>query len=179
MTTTRPDTTEAMARVLETEKALGVQLDYMREMAERGSPVLARMQALTAMNRADAQSTLSADIRCFATLGAVQADDCGECVQIHINMDRALGINPKLLQAALDHRPDLLPGPLALAWRFGQAVAANAPEMEDLRQQLEKICGRDAMIELSFHLAVSRFYPTVKRAMGYALSCSLVQVKAA
>src|SRR5690606_41869114 len=62
---------------------------------------------------------------------------------------------------------------------FGQAVATNAPEMEDLRQDMERICGRDAMIELSFHLAVSRFYPTVKRAMGYAQSCSLVQVRAA
>lgn len=173
------DQDKAMARVLETEKALGVRLDYMREMAERGSGALAKMQALTALNWAEAGSPLPAEIRCFATLGAVQQDDCGECVQIHINMDRALGINPKLLQAALDGRPDLLPAPLGLAWRFGRAVAANAPDMEELRQELEQVCGRDAMIELSFHIAVSRFYPTVKRAMGYAKSCSLVQVRAA
>lgn len=180
MTTTHsPAVTDAMARVLETEKALGVRLDYMREMAERGSPVLEKIQAISAMNRAKAQSTLNPEIRRFATLGAVQADDCGECVQIHVNIDRAAGMDPKLLQAALDGRPDLLPGPLATAWRFGQAVATNAPEMEDLRQDMERICGRDAMIELSFHLAVSRFYPTVKRAMGYAQSCSLVQVRAA
>ncbi len=173
------NTAEAMDQVLATEQALGVRLDYMREMAAAGSPVLAKIQAISAMNRTESTSGLPAEIRALATLGAVQADDCGECLQIHVNMDRAIGINPKLLQAALDHRPELLPAPLALAWRFGQAVAGNDPAMEDMRAELEQLYGRPAMIELSFHLAVSRFYPTVKRALGYAASCSLVQVKAA
>lgn len=174
-----PDTAAALERVAATEAALGVRLDYMREMAEAGSPVLQKIQAISAMNRAEAGSGLPAEIRAFATMGAVQADDCGECLQIHINMDRALGIHPTLLQAALDRRPELLPAPIALAWRFGQAVAANDPAMEDMRLELEQLYGRPAMIELSFHLAVSRFYPTVKRALGYAASCSLVQVQAA
>lgn len=178
MTATR-DTTAALDRVAATEALLGVRLEYMREMAEAGSPVLEKIQAISAMNRAETGSNLPAEIRVFATMGAVQADDCGECLQIHVNLARALSVNPKLLQAALDHRPDLLPAPMALAWRFGQAVAANDPAMEDMRLELEQLCGRPAMIELSFHLAVSRFYPTVKRAMGYAASCSLVQVQAA
>lgn len=175
------DTGIALQQVAASEVVLGVRLDYMREMAELGSPVLARMQALTALNRHDAvpASTLPGDIRAFATLGAVMHDDCGECVQIHINLDRAAGIDAALLQAALDRRIDDLPAPLALAWRFGQAVAANDPAMEALREQLEKVHGRAAIIDLGFSMAVARFYPTVKRAMGYAQSCSLVQVKAA
>lgn len=170
---------KAMADVRESECRLGVQLDYMREMAEAGSPVLAKIQALSAMSRSDAACSLPAEIRCFATLGAAQAEDCGECVQIHVNMDRAIGINPHLLQAALDGRPDLLPKPLGLAWRFGQAVAANAPEMEDMRLALEQQYGRAAMMELAFAIAVARFYPAVKRALGYAKSCSSVAVRAA
>lgn len=177
--TANSDSAAALERVMATERALGVQLDYMREMAQLGSPVLDKLQAFTALNRAEAGSTLPAEIRCFATLGAVQADDCGECLQIHINMDHALGINPKLLQAALDYRPELLPGPLAQAWRFGQAVANNAAGMEELRLALEELYGRPAMIELSYAIATARFYPTVKRALGYAQSCSLVKVKAA
>lgn len=170
----------ALARVADSERLLGVRLDYMREMAVCGSPVLDKIQALTALNRpAEAGSGLPADIRAFATLGATQQDDCGECVQIHINLDIAAGIAPALLQAALDRQPERLPAPLALAWRFGQAVAANDPAMEELRLGLEKQYGRLAMIDLAFAIAVARFYPTVKRAMGYAQSCSLVQVKAA
>jgi hypothetical protein len=174
------DTVAALAQVAASEAVLGVRLEYMREMAELGSPVLARMQALTALNRGGpAASGLPAEIRAFATLGAIMQDDCGECVQIHINLDRAAGIDAILLQAALERRIDALPPHLALAWRFGQAVAANDPAMEELRLQLEQAHGRAAVIDLSFSMAVARFYPTVKRAMGYAQSCSLVQVKAA
>lgn len=179
MTAPNPATTDAMARVLAAEAQLGVQLDYMREMAAAGSLVLDKLQAFGALNRASAGTDLPPEIRCFATLGAVQYDDCGECVQIHINLDRTIGINPAFLQAALDEKPDLLPGPLALAWRFGRAVAAYAAEMEDLRLDLEGRYGRPAMMELAFAIAAARFYPTVKRALGYAKSCSLVRVKAA
>ncbi|HEX6956399.1 MAG TPA: hypothetical protein VF194_00295 [Ferrovibrio sp.] len=178
-TDTAASVAAALERVEASEKLLGVRLDYMREMAEAGSPVLAKLQALSTLNRAEPASALPAEIRSFAVLGAVQHDDCGECVQIHINLDRAIGINPNLLQAALDRRLDLLPTPLALAWKFGHAVAANDPTMEDLRQELERLYGRAALMELSFALGAARFYPTVKRALGYALSCSLVQVKAA
>ena len=174
-----PDTAAAMARVLASEAMLGVRLDYMREMAVAASPVLDRLQALSALSRAEAGDSLPPEIRCFATLGAVQQDDCGECVQIHVNLGRAIGMDPVLLQAALDGRPELLPGPLALAWRFGRAVAANDPAMEDMRIDLERRYGREAMMELSFAIAAARFYPAVKRALGYAKSCSLVRVKAA
>jgi hypothetical protein len=170
---------KAMAGVIEAERQLGVRLDYMREMAELGSPVLDKLQAISMMNRNDAGNNLPAEICAFATLGAVQAEDCGECVQIHVNIDRAIGINPRLLQAALDGKPELLPEPLALAWRFGRAVAANAPEMEDMRLVLERQYGRAAMMELAFSIAIARFYPAVKRALGYAKSCSLVNVQAA
>jgi alkylhydroperoxidase/carboxymuconolactone decarboxylase family protein YurZ len=170
----------ALQQVAASEAALGVRLDYLREMAETGSPILARMQALTALNRETARaSDLPADVRAFATLGAVMHDDCGECVQIHVNLDRAAGIDAGLLQAALDRRIDALPAPLALAWQFGAAVAANDPAMEELRERMEQAHGRAAIVDLAFSMAVARFYPTVKRAMGYARSCSLVQVKAA
>lgn len=168
----------ALERIAAAEAVLGVRLDYQREMATLGAPVLGHIQAITAMNRAAADAALPAAIRQFATLGAVQQDDCGACVQIHVNLDRAEGADPALLRAALAGRPQDLPAPLGLAWRFGQAVAANAPELEALRQELEQYCGRAAMIELSFHIAVARFYPTVKRALGYAQSCALVQVAA-
>src|SRR3546814_11270442 len=78
--------------------------DLMREMAEAGAPVLEKIQAISAMNRAESGSNLPAEIRAFATMGAVQADDCGECLQIHLNMDRALGVTPRMLQAAMAHR---------------------------------------------------------------------------
>lgn len=169
----------ASARLAAAEAQLGVRLDYLREMAAAGSPVLAKIEAVAGLDRASISSDLPLEIRSFATLGALQADSSAECVQIHVNLDRAVGINPALLQAALDGRAALLPGPLALAWRFGRAVAENDAAMDDLRQDLEARYGRPAIMDLAFAIAVARFYPTVKRVLGYAPDCSPVRVRAA
>lgn len=166
-------------RIAATERQLGVPLDYMREMAKLGSPVLFRLGRLAALNRGGDMDDVPAGLLQFAVLGAVMADDCGECVQIHVNLARAAGSDPALLQAAVDGRIDGLPAELALAWRFGQAVAANDSTMEDFRAQVEAICGRRAMVEIGYAIGMGRFYPTLKRALGYARSCSLVQVRAA
>jgi len=172
--------TEKLTRVEASEARLGgVRLDYMREMAALGSAVFERMEAFGAL--AHQQGMLKpeqAAIIRFATLGAIQADDCGECVQIHVNLDRAAGTDPTLLRLALARQPEKLPPAYGLAWRFGQAVARNADDMEELRQELEAIIGRAAMFELGFALACMRVYPTLKRATGYALSCSKVEIAA-
>lgn len=160
------------------EKAVGVRLDYLREMAARQSPVLGRMLRLAALSRATG-AVVPAEVVHFAALGATRQEDCGECLQIGVNLARGAGSDPELLQAALDGCFDNLPPHLALAFRFGMAVAANDPEMEDMRVLLEQRYGRNAVMELSYSLAMARFYPTVKRALGYAKSCSLIQVKAA
>lgn len=182
MTAAAPAVYAALQQIAASEAVLGLRLDYLREMATLGSPVLGHIQAITALNRPASESApdaaLPATIRQFATLGAVQQDDCGECVQIHVNLALAEGADAALLRAALAGRPEDLPAELALAWRFGCAVAANAPALEELRLALEARCGRAAMMMLSFHIAVARFYPTVKRALGYAQSCALVEVAA-
>lgn len=165
-------------RIAGAEKMLGVPLDYMREMAKLKSPVLFKLGKLMAIAR-QPRHDLPGEIMHFAMLGATQHEDCGECLQIGINLARAARIDPVLLQAVLDRRPERLPSHLALAWRFGKAVAENDPAMEDMRLLLERRIGRKAMLELSYDLAMARFYPTVKRALGYAKSCSLIQLKVA
>jgi hypothetical protein len=68
-----------------------------------------------------------------------------------------------------------MPPELALAWRFGRAVAANDPSMEDIRRKLEGVIGRSGLMDLGYAIAMARFYPTLKRALGYAVACSLLR----
>lgn len=168
----------AESRIALRERMLGVPLTYMREMAQAKSPILLKLGKLAALHRSGHWEA-PAEIRHFAALGATQQEDCGECLQIGVNLARAAGIDPALLQAVIDCRPDKLPSHLALAWRFGQSVAANAPEMEDARMVLERRYGRRAIMELSYDLAMARFYPTVKRALGYAQSCTAIRLQVA
>lgn len=156
------------------ERRLGVGLDYMRQVA-RDSPrtldKIRRLQAL-AIRRAGVDPAPYH----FASLGAIVFDDCGECVQIHVNLGLADGISPSALQAALDGRLGELPELLADAFRFGQALASGE-DATDLRRRLRDHLGDDGLTELSFTVAGARFFPTFKRGLGVFESCSLRPVR--
>lgn len=164
-------------RIAASEKQLGVRLDYMREIGGAAPALLVKFGTLAGLGRENVVA--SAEALHFATLGAVQVDDCGECVQIHVNLAQQAGIAPAQLEAALDNRIAELPPLPALALRFGRAAAENDPALERLAEQLERQIGRRAMFDLAIALGLARFYPVLKRALGYAKSCSLVRPKVA
>ena len=162
---------EAMIRF--GEKKLGVTLDYLREIAA-GAPYVFRLltrmsvlgQSLRPHDRAAAH---------LAGLGAAMHDDCGTCVQIHINLARADGVPEDVLRRAVTGEAASLPALLAESFRFGAAVAANDAEMHELRERLEQALGKRAVIEMSVGIAFARFYPTLKRALGHARSCAVLR----
>jgi alkylhydroperoxidase family enzyme len=162
---------EAMIRY--GEKTLGVSLDYMREIAAHAPAafrVLGRVSQL-------GQSLAPADRHAahLAGLGAALHDDCGTCVQIHINLARQDGVAEDVLRRAVMGEAGTLPAPLAESFRFGEAVAANDPEMHELREKLEAMLGKRAVIEMAVGIGFARFYPTVKRALGHAKSCAVLR----
>jgi len=162
---------EAMIRL--GEKKLGVSLDYMREIAANAPSafrLLGRVgqlgQSLKPVERHAAH---------LAGLGAAMHDDCGTCVQIHINLARADGVAEDVLRRAVMGEAGTLPAQLADSFRFGEAVAANDPEMHELRERLEQALGKRAVIEMSIAIGFARFYPTIKRALGHARSCAVLR----
>jgi AhpD family alkylhydroperoxidase len=162
---------EAMIRY--GEKKLGVSLDYLREIAANAPAsfrALGRVsqigQSLKAVDRHAAH---------MAALGAAMHDDCGTCVQIHINLARQDGVPDDVLRRAVMGEAGTLPARLAASFRFGEAVAANDPEMHELREKLEADLGKRAVIEMAIGIAFARFYPTIKRALGHAKSCAVLR----
>ncbi len=162
---------EAMIRF--GEKKLGVSLDYLRDIAA-AAPLSFRLlgrvsqigQSLKAVDRHAAH---------MAALGAAMHDDCGTCVQIHINLARQDGVPEDVLRRAVMGEAGTLPARLATSFRFGEAVAANDPEMHELRETLEADLGKRAVIEMAIGIAFARFYPTIKRALGHANSCAVLR----
>lgn len=155
------------------ERKLGVPLDYVREIAASAPAtfrLLGRVSALDHSRRPRHRHAAH-----LAALGAALHDDCGTCVQIHINLARADGVAEDVLRRAVMGEAGTLASPLAESFRFGEAVAANDPEMHALREKLEEALGRRAVIEMSVGIAFARFYPTLKRALGYARSCAVLR----
>ncbi len=156
------------------ERRLGVRMGYASEMARLNWPAFVRVGKTASLAMA-AKPKFDVRIAHMASLAAAQSDDCGECVQIHLNLAAKDGVARDALQAALDNRPQAMDPRLALAWRFGRAVAENDPAADDVRGKLEGLIGRAGLMDLGYAVAMARFYPTLKRALGYAVACSLLR----
>lgn len=164
-------------RIRSAEAALGVPMDYLRHLA-RHAPHLLRGMGKIGKLRHAAASHAPADLMHAACLGGMLADDCGECVQIAVNLARADAVPADHLRAALRNDLAALPVDFALAFRFGRAIAENAPECEELRETLVQSHGEAVVAELAFAVALGRSYPALKRGLGHARSCALVGVTA-
>jgi AhpD family alkylhydroperoxidase len=110
-----------------------------------------------------------------AGLAAAMVEDCGPCVQIHVNLGLKDGVAPEELRQLVQRRLDHVDADAALGFRFGDAVA-RGEDASALRDAIAAQWGEKGLIELAFVVATARFYPAVKRGMGYAHACEKVKV---
>ncbi|MBP6013726.1 MAG: hypothetical protein KBA31_15980 [Alphaproteobacteria bacterium] len=117
-----------------------------------------------------------ADVYHTAGMAAAMVEDCGPCVQIHVNLALKDGVKGDVLRALAARKLDSVPPQVALAFRYGEVVAKG--EMADeMREQIRDRWGERGLIELAFTIATARFYPAVKRGMGYAHTCERVVIQ--
>jgi hypothetical protein len=62
-------------------------------------------------------------------------------------------------------------------YRFAEAVVTASPDADALRPRVAEHFGEEGLVELALAIASSRFFPIVKRTLGYARSCSLVTIE--
>ena len=82
-----------------------------------------------------------------------------------------------MVNAVLNNRPEELTPELADVHRFAKAVVEASGGEEELRQRLRERYGEEGLVELALGIAAARVFPVTKRALGYATSCALVEVK--
>jgi alkylhydroperoxidase/carboxymuconolactone decarboxylase family protein YurZ len=156
------------------ERKFGEKLDYLRDIASASPAAFYKFALFLAFARHRKAAPL--DAYYLASIGALLSEDCGPCLQIAVNQALAQGVNPTVISAALaggasldaDHK---------LYLDFGRAVSANVPEAEDLRLKLAEKLSPAAMVDLAIAIAGARVFPALKRGLGHAKSCSLVQIK--
>jgi hypothetical protein len=102
-------------------------------------------------------------------------EDCGPCVQIHVNLAQREHVSAEILRALVAKRLDHVPRDVATAYQFGQKVSRGELADEE-RDVLRAKWGEKGLIELAFAAAVARFYPGLKRGLGYAHACERVTV---
>lgn len=158
------------------EKELGASVDYMRYILDHSLGAFLKFTKI--MPLAAYRKKLPAAPYFVAQIAATRDADCGPCVQIGVNMGRKAGVSPAILLAAAEGRVDDLDPELADVYRFAEAVVRATGDEERLRSRMRERYGEEGLIEMAFTIAVSRVFPTTKRALGYATSCSKVKITA-
>lgn len=161
-------------RIDATERELGASLDYLRHI--HAVAPRAFFKFLKLLPLAAYRGKLPPDALHVAALVATRHEDCGACVQMAVNMATKEGVPQDVLRAAYAGAPDQLPSDLANVYRFAEAVVTQSGEQAELRERMRQQYGEEGLVELSLAIAVSKVFPTVKRGLGYATSCSLVKV---
>jgi len=111
-----------------------------------------------------------------AGMAAAMVEDCGPCVQIHVNLALKDGVDANALRALAARRLQQVPAQAALGFKYGEAVATGVTA-DEMREEIRAKWGEQGLIELAFTIAAARFYPAVKRGMGYAHTCERVVVE--
>ncbi len=163
-----------LGRITAAEKTLGAPLDYCRFMARTSLRAFFKFGKFLAVD--EYRRVLPAGPCYVARIVALRHDDCGTCVQIAVNQAKKAGVSGEVLRAVLDGRLDDLSEELRDAYRFAEAVVKNSGEEGPFRERIRQRYGDEGLIEMALAIASCRTFPVTKRALGYAVSCSAVEV---
>ena len=158
-------------RLIDTaERTIGEDASWMRDVSALGWRAFQRLMGFYRFAGYRRRAPL--DLLTLARLGAIMAEDCGPCTRIVFKVGRRAGVPVELLRAGLGGGAGLT-GDADLAYRFGRAVSASEAEAGELGDAIEARFGRGVRTEMAMGVAAARFYPAMKRGLGYARACEL------
>ena len=135
---------------------------YMEALMEASPGAYFAFEAALGMGRYQKAAPTEALI--IAKLTAIRAEDCGPCAELGVKMAREAGVPEAVIRVGGD--PKRAPNVLA--------VATNGEMDPELLPRLQARLGREAVAELALGIVATRLYPTMKRGLGFAKSCSLM-----
>ncbi|MBT9331763.1 hypothetical protein [Paracidobacterium acidisoli] len=162
-------------RLDKAEKFLGVPIDETRFIAKHSMKALRAYSGLQGISRF--HGPLEAEVYYTAKIAAYRQEDCGSCLQITVNFAKRDGVRTELIRDLLAGRLQALPELLRDVYRFA-AEQANRIDNAELRETMRERYGDEGLITLALAITSAGTFPTLKRALGYATSCSRIQIVA-
>lgn len=156
-------------RIHAVERRQGLSLAYLHCMLRISLPHF--LKFIKIMPLARFRRALPPEAYHLARIVTARHEDCGTCLQMEIQLAKQAGVGVHLLHAVLDESPCSLPPELAEVYFFAEAVATGSGEEDTWREAIFRRYGDIGIIELSLAIAVSRMFPTLLHAMGYAAPC--------
>lgn len=147
---------------------------YMRELLELSPQGYAKFDNFIPL--ASHREALDPVLYWVAKLAAMQAEDCGACLQLNVRMALENGVSKQVIESVLKGGNDL-PEDLRDVYEFALGVAGRTPAINGLKERIQARFGKRELLEMGLCIAAAKVFPTIKRALGYTESCQLVHVK--
>jgi hypothetical protein len=144
---------------------------YVEEFMEASPGAFQAFEGVMGMGQYHKAAPL--DLLVIAKLTASRAEDCGPCTLLGVKMAREAGVAEEVIRGALRGGEGLTAEQREVR-DYARAVAANEVLAPELLERLEKRLGKEVIAELAIAIVGARIYPTLKRALGHATSCSLI-----
>jgi hypothetical protein len=145
---------------------------YVHEVASAPGHMLEKFKHF--MPASNHRYEASAGLLSATRIGAVLVEDCGPCAITAAQGALAEGLPRDEVNAMLSGN---LSGDNKLAFDFGQAIARQSAEADELGQRIEQQFGRGVRRELAMAAAMVRAYPAMKRGLGLTTACSLTPLE--
>ena len=150
-------------------------VSYMEHIAETSTNAGLRLSALPLFSQFRGPKEAHS-VWAGAMLGSTLDGDCGPCVQLVVDMALEAGVPAHQLELCLQDNA-MEAGDVGLGFRFSQAAIVDAPDIDDLRQEIETRFGPEAVTAASFAASSGRVYPVLKRGLGFGQTCNRVNIK--
>lgn len=156
-------------RLRAAERAQGISLAYLRGILRVSLPhffAFIKVMPLARFRRA-----LSPEAYHLARIVTARHEDYGTWMAMEVHLAKQAGVSAALINTLLDEAPCALSSELAEVYFFAEAVVTGSGEEDIWREAIFRRYGEIGIVELSMAIAVSRMFPTVSHAMGYAAPC--------
>ena len=146
-------------------------ITYLEDLMDASPGAFQAFDAAMAMGRY--QKAAPTDLLMIAGIATTRFEDCGPCLELGLKMAAEQGVPQDVIRGALHGGQGLQPEYLDI-YHYARAVAANEEMDPELLPRLKARWGKEVVAELALIIVASRLYPTLKRALGHAKSCSLM-----
>jgi len=117
------------------------------------------------------------DVIYVAKLTSIKNEDCGTCVQLNVDMAIEAGVDKEIIKEIIFNEGKGLAPELKFIYDFTLLVGNKKEISISMYEKLDKMYGRNVLIEIALAISASKVFPTIKRVLNYMTSCSKVQIK--
>ncbi len=146
---------------------------YMHELLEHSPKGYQAFQDFMPMGQV--RESLPIDAYWVAKLVSMQTEDCGACLQLNVTMALEAGVERDVVAATIAGGNDLEPR-LQQVCTFASQITPDGMIDADLRSAMDLEYSKEELLEFGLAIASTKVYPAIKRALGYAKSCSLITI---